>query len=178
MRYPALNPDQLTPRQHEVAEAIHQQRPRALAGAFQALLYSPEVAERVHLLDQELRLHLRVPERLRALAVLVAAGRHRGEDAALLAEQEDIQQSGLDAAKVAALCAGKPPADLAEDEQLVYDYCMELTRRSRVSNVNFERLAQRLGREICLELVAVCGYTLFVTNLIGVTQTRDASGRT
>jgi hypothetical protein len=33
-------------------------------------------------------------------------------------------------------------------------------------------MVNRFGREICLELVEVCGYTLFLTTVINVTRTR------
>jgi 4-carboxymuconolactone decarboxylase len=61
---------------------------------------------------------------------------------------------------------------MKEDEEMVYDYCTELTRTGRVRSATFERVVNRFGREICLELVEVCGYTVFLTTIINVTQTR------
>ncbi|HSW17705.1 MAG TPA: carboxymuconolactone decarboxylase family protein, partial [Ramlibacter sp.] len=56
------------------------------------------------------------------------------------------------------------------DEEMVYDYCSELMRTGRVSTANFERLFNRFGREICLELVGVCGYTTYLATILNVTQ--------
>jgi len=154
----------MTPRQREVAAAI--------SGPYTPLIYSPEVAECVHLLGEHLRFNLRVPERLRVLAVLVAAGRYRSDDLAHFVHLDAIRQSGLASAKIAALSEGRRPPDMKEDEEMVYDYCTELTRTGRVRSATFDRAVNRFGREICLELVKVCGYTLFLTTLINVSQTR------
>jgi hypothetical protein len=48
----------------------------------------------------------------------------------------------------------------------------------RVRSATFERMVNRFGREICLELVEVCGYTLLLTTIVNVTQVQlaDTSG--
>jgi 4-carboxymuconolactone decarboxylase len=172
MRYPPLKPEDMTPRQREVAEAISNRRADAFSGPSVPLIYSPEVADRVQLLGEHLRFNLRVPERLRVLAVLVAAGRYRSDDLAYFVRLDATKQSGLADAKIAALSEGRRPADMKEDEEIVYDYCTELARTGRVRSATFDRAVKRFGREICLELVKVCGYTLFLTALLNVTQTR------
>src|SRR5437773_1669171 len=164
MRYPPLKPEEMTQRQREVAEA--NSRTDAFSGPLVPLIYSPEVADRVQLLGEHLRFNLRVPERLRVLAVLVAAGRYRSDDLAHFVHLEAIKQSGLANAKIAALSEGRRPPDMKDDEEMVYDYCTELTRTGRVRSATFDRVVNRFGREICLELVKVCGYTLFLTTLI------------
>ena len=54
---------------------------------------------------------------------------------------------------------------------MVYDYYQKSSRQA-VSNATFERVVSRFGREICLELLEVCGYTTFLTTLLNVTQTK------
>lgn len=171
MRFPPLRSEQMSPRQREVASAIQQRCGEGLDGVQHALLHSPDVAERVQLLTEHLRHNLRVPERLRILATLVAAGRYRSADVGHFIELEEVRDSGLADAKVSALVEGRRPVGLKEDEELVFVFCTELTRTGRVQGATFDRLAGRLGREIALELVAVCGYTRFITNVLNVTQT-------
>jgi 4-carboxymuconolactone decarboxylase len=67
---------------------------------------------------------------------------------------------------------------MKDDEEMVYDYCTELTTMGRVRSATFERMVNRFGREICLELVEVCGYTLLLTTIVNVTQVQlaDTSG--
>jgi 4-carboxymuconolactone decarboxylase len=171
MRYESLKPEAMTSRQREVAEAISHRRADAFSGPLVPLIYSPEVADRVHLLGEHLRFNLRIPERLRALAILVSAGRYRSDDLAHFVHLQAIKQSGLADAKIATLSQGRRPSDMKEDEEMVYDFCTEVTRFGRVKSATFDRVMSRFGREICLELVEVCGYTLFLTTVINVTQT-------
>jgi 4-carboxymuconolactone decarboxylase len=178
MRFPVLKPDQMTPRQREVSEAIANRRADGFSAAYAPLIYSPEVADRVQLLGEQLRFNLRLPERLRVLAVLVAAGRHRSDDVAHFARLDAVKQSGLAGSKIAALSERRRPPDLKEDEALVYDFCTDLITNGRVKSGTFDRAANRFGREICLELVHVCGYTFFLTTVINVTQTRLADPAT
>ncbi|WP_042883254.1 hypothetical protein [Cupriavidus necator] len=170
MRFPELAPDEMTPRQREVAAAIGERRVGGLSGPYMPLIYSPEVADRAQLLGDYLRFNLRVPERLRVLAVLVAAGRHRGSDAASFLHLDTVQESGLAASTISALCNGHRPDGMTSDEEMVYEYCMELTRSGRVKGVTYDKLAARLGAEICLELVAVCGYASFLSMVVNVTE--------
>ncbi len=176
MRFPPLKLEEMTPRQREVAEAASERRAGALSGPYLPLIYSPEVADRVHILGEYLRFKLRVPERLRALAVLAAAGRYRSADVRFFVHLDAIQQSGLAPAKIVALSEGCRPPDMKEDEALVYDYCTELMKTGRVKSATFERAVNLFGREICLELVKVCGYTAFLTTVLNVTQTTFPKG--
>jgi 4-carboxymuconolactone decarboxylase len=160
----------MTPRQREVAAAIGERRVGGLNGPYVPLLYSPEIADRAQLLGDYLRHNLRVPERLRVLAVLVAAGRYRGSDAAAFLQLDAIQESGLAASTIDALCNGRRPDEMTPDEEMVYEYCMELTRSGRVKGVTYDKLSARLGAEICLELVAVCGCASFLTMVINLTE--------
>lgn len=171
MRFAPLHPDTLSPRQREVVNAFHPQRQGGLAGPFHALLHSPEIAERVKLLGEELRFHLRVPERLRALAILVSASTYRSDEAARFAALPEIRDSGLSAAKAAALGAGRRPEDLTADEQATFEFSWQLTRGGRVNTSCFETLAAQVGKEVCLELVVLCGYVLFLSRLMNITQT-------
>lgn len=171
MRYPALKLEEMTPRQREVAETISKRRTGALCGPYLPLIYSPEIADRAQLLGEYLRFDLRVPERLRALAILVAAGRHRSDDLASFVHLNDIQQSGLATATITAMSDGRRPPDMKEDEEMVYDYCTEVTKTGHVRSATYDRVMNRFGREICLELVEVCGFTAFLTTLLNVTQT-------
>jgi 4-carboxymuconolactone decarboxylase len=172
MRFPPLAPEQLSPRQLEVLKGFQQSRSGGIAGPFEVLLESPEIAQRVQLLGQELRFNLRVPERLRALAILVAASRYRADDTQRFAAMEEVRSSGLSSAKQEALSRGVMPPDLSQDEQLVYEFSHEVTRTGRVRNVTFDALAARVGKEVCLELVVLCGYVLYLTSLFNITQTK------
>ncbi|WP_299452471.1 hypothetical protein [uncultured Pigmentiphaga sp.] len=171
MRYPDLNVESMTPHQREVAAAIERRHPGGLVGLYRAMLYSPEMADRVHALGEQLRCGLRIAERLRILAVLVTVGRHDSRNIETFATLKSVVESGLDPRKVEALVRGERPADFKEDEAAVYQFSLEVSQSGRTRAKTYDRLVALLGCEAALELVAVCGFTAMMTNLLTVTQT-------
>lgn len=176
MRYPVLAIQEMSQRQREVSEAISKRTGQVPAGHLAALLYAPDVAEKVQLLGEFLRCGLRLPERLRILAFLVSAGRHRSADLAQFIPLDAVQHSGLSAATLAAFSEGRRPENLKEDEQLVYDYSSQVIQTGRVKSATFDRAMAKFGREVCLELVEVCGFTAFLMSILQVTQTSVSAG--
>jgi 4-carboxymuconolactone decarboxylase len=170
MRYSPLKPEEMTPRQREVAEAIEKRRVGGLGGPYAPLIYSPEVADRAQQLSEYLRFGLRTPERLRLLAVLQTA-RYYSSGAEFLAATKDAREAGLADEKIKALSEGRRPADMTADEAMIYDFCAQIHTTGRVKNVTFNRVESRFNREVCLELVIVCGYTAFSAMVHNVTQT-------
>lgn len=170
MRFPILNPAEMSQHQRDVSERIARERVGGLCGPLEPLIHSPEVAERFQILDEYLRFNLRLPERLRALAVLVAAGRHRASDVGYFAELKSIRESGLENGKIKALSEGRRPDTLTEDEEMIHKYCTELTTTGSVKNVTFNRVVERFGREICMELVVLCGHIALTKMFINITE--------
>jgi 4-carboxymuconolactone decarboxylase len=170
MRYPALTLDEMTPRQREVFKRIDEDRALGVCGPYVALMYSPEVAVRVQALGEHLRVGMRVPERLRVLAMLVSAGRRPSVELKSYIYLAEVRRSGLGDEKIAALIAGRRPAEMADDEDMVYEYCFELLDTGRVRNTTYERVANHFNREICMELVVICGFTNYLAMVINITK--------
>lgn len=164
----------LTARQQEISDAIATRRKGGMDAPFAAMLCAPEIADRVQLLDEHLRFGLRLPERLRALAILVTATCHRIEDATYFSGLSLIRDAGLSAEKREALTAGRKPGDLNEAEALVYRFASELAEMGRVRTPTFEEAARTLGRDVVIELIGVCGHTAMLVVMLNVTRTRFA----
>lgn len=169
MQFQELNDDQMSARQREVAKEIRARLPGGLSGPYLALLHSAETADLVRKLDECLRFDLRLPERLRILAALVAASEFRGEDIISFLEIENLADCGLSSETVNAIKNHTQPKDMKADERLVYDFVSELVRSKRVSDSLFDRTSEMLGREICLELVKISGFAMFMRNTINAT---------
>jgi 4-carboxymuconolactone decarboxylase len=177
MRYPVLNRDQMNDQQREVAAAIESRSPGGAQGPYAAMLYSPEMADRAQQLGVVLQHGLRIPERLRVLAVLIAAGRNRSEEILPFAALESVRTSTLSQDKINVLAKGDRPSDLSADELAVYEFCTELVSTGRVKSATYEQLVSMLDREIALELVALCGFTAMLTNVLNITQTSITASR-
>lgn len=170
MRYPTLSQDQMTPEQREVASAIEQRVGNTPDGLFAAMLCSPEMTDRTHRLSEHLRCGLRLPERLRILAVLQALGRHNRSQAQAFAQQESVKNSTLSQEKIETLTRGEEPKAMVADEAAAYTFCKDLLQTGHAKKASYEAIVTLLGKEAALELVAVCGYSVMLGNLLNVTQ--------
>lgn len=174
MRFPPVEVSSASPRQRAVAEKIAARSGQTVSGHHLVLLHAPEIADRVYMLEEHLRTGLQIPERLRALTILMAAARYRASDTAHFMEAESIRQSGLAQSTMDAIASGTTPTAWREDERLVHAFCSDLSALGRVRNSTFDSACAVLGRVVCLEIVKVYGYARYLTMLLNITQTRLA----
>jgi 4-carboxymuconolactone decarboxylase len=59
---------------------------------------------------------------------------------------------------VDAIADGQRPRDLRPDEEIVYDFSVELHRNKQVSDGTFARAKQRFGERGVVDLAGICGY--------------------
>lgn len=167
MRLEPLAPEQLSGDQRTLYDAITT-GPRAgtgltddrgaLRGPFDPLLRAPMIGDAVQRLGAVVRYAGALPDDLRELAILMAAGHWRCEFE--LAVHGRIAESvGVDAAVVAAIAAGEP-VDLASGtaQHLVHAVALELFETRRLSDATYAALASMLGDEQIVELLVVFGY--------------------
>jgi 4-carboxymuconolactone decarboxylase len=56
------------------------------------------------------------------------------------------------------------------DEAAVYDFCVELSKRQRVSDATFERARTLLGEQQVVDLVALTGFYAQVSMVLSVAE--------
>ena len=61
-----------------------------------------------------------------------------------------------------AIAEGRRPAGMSEDEEIVYDFSIELHRNRRVSDVTFQRALERFGNKGVIDLTGISGYYTFL----------------
>ncbi|HVN02090.1 MAG TPA: hypothetical protein VMT68_17960 [Caulobacteraceae bacterium] len=168
-RYPPLSPEQMTPAQREVAQAIAAGPRGGLRGPFQAWLRSPETAQRLQTLGEHLRFSSSVPRRLNELAILITA---RAWDAQFewWAHHRLALEAGLDPAVAADIAEGRRPATMQADEAVVYDFCTELRATHRVSDATLAAAQALLGEGGVIDLIAVSGYYDTVSMTLNVAE--------
>ena len=174
-RFPPLSPDEMTPAQRSVAEAIQSGPRGGLRGPFQAWLRSPEVADRLQKLGEYLRFSSSAPRRLNELAILITA---RAWDAQFewYAHHRLALEAGLDPAVAAAIAEGRRPDAMLADEAVVYDFCTELRATRRVSDATLAAAMALLGEAGVIDLIAVSGYYDIVSMTLNVAEVRLPDG--
>jgi len=168
-RFPPLTPDEMTPAQREVADAIASGPRGGLRGPFQAWLRSPALADRLQKVGEYLRFSSSVPRRLNELAILVTA---RAWDAEFewYAHHRLALEAGLDPAVAADIAEGRRPASMQADEAVVYDFCTELRATHRVSDATLAATLDLLGEQGVIDLIAVSGYYDLVSMTLNVAE--------
>ncbi len=164
-RFPQLTLDQLDEQQRPLGEKIMKISSVGLAGPYNPMLRSPEMAQRMYDLLDYLRWHSAVPTRLNEFAILIQARLWRSQ-VEWYAHYPLALKAGLSEQVAGDLKAGRRPAGMQPDETAVYDFCTELSTRHEVSDETFGRVRELLGERGLVDLAAVSGTYVTVAMLL------------
>lgn len=168
-RFPTLTPEQMTPAQRKVAEAIVAGPRKGLGGPFNTWLRSPELADKLQQVGEHLRFHSSVPPRLNEFAILLTA-RAWDADYEWSAHYPLALKAGLKPTIAADVANGRRPVGMAADETAVYDFVTELRRTHRVSDPTCAAALKVLGDQGVVDLVALSGYYDLVSMTLNTAQ--------
>ncbi len=160
----------MTAAQRRAAEALVRGPRGALFGPFVPMLRSPELLDRVQRLGEYLRYDSAMPQRLRELAILVTA-RHFRQAYEWHVHAPAAAEAGLAAPTISSIAAGRRPDRLQADEEIVYDFCMELHREHRVSDATYAGALALLEETGLIDLCGVCGYYGLLALIMNVART-------
>ena len=169
MRYPELRPEQMTEAQKRVYQSIAAGPRGGVRGPFNALLRSPELADRVQRVGEYLRFGTSLPARLNELAILINA-RFWGSQYEWYAHRPLAEKGGLAPAVADDLARNRRPAGLQPDEAVVYEFCTALHSAHAVDDALFERAVAALGERGVMDLVGVSGYYTLVSMVLNVAE--------
>ena len=166
-RFTLLDETTMSPRQREAYQGIVSGPRKGAAGPFNALLRSPEVADRVQRVGEYVRFQSTIPAALNELAILIT-GRFWGAQFEFWAHRRLARAAGLPDAVIDAVAEGRQPAAMSPDERLVYDFCTELFQDKAVSDRAFEAVVDRFGEQGVIDLIAASGYYSIVSMVLNV----------
>jgi 4-carboxymuconolactone decarboxylase len=160
-RYPALNPDQLSPEQKVYLESL-QKPPRNNTTAlrnppFRVYMRSPALASKLEAVSDHVRWGTGQPPRLTELAIMITA-RHWSSQWIWRGHYRAAVKDGLDPSVGADLAAGRRPTKMKEDETILYNYATEMYRDKAVSDATFAAAVKAFGEKGLIDLVATMGY--------------------
>ena len=176
-RMPPIPMRDMTEAQKKVAAAFEAERGYAVRGPWVPLLRSPEVLR----LMIDMRSHVRdrsvLSPKLTELAILIAA-REWTQQYEWSAHAPAAERAGLAPAIIAAVAEGRRPGQMAEDEEILYDLCVELHRTKSVSDATYERALRAFGQEGIVEAVAIEGYYALLAMVMNTARTPLPEDRT
>jgi 4-carboxymuconolactone decarboxylase len=172
-RMPPIPKDRMTADQQKaVAERGN------LTGPWVPLLRSPEVLR----LMMDMRSHVAsrslLNPQLTEIPILISA-REWTQQYEWNAHEAIATKAGLKPEIIGAIKEGRRPAQMSEEEESIYDLCVELQRTRGVSDVTYSRALRVLGgEEKIVEVVALQGYYALLAMVMNTARTALPPGRT
>ena len=168
-RMPPLPKEQLTDEQTQaLAEFV-----AALGqptGPWNVLLRSPELMKRTRGLSDYLRFESPLPGYLREFVILMTA-RQWGQNYEWNAHYPLAIDEGFSAEMAQAIVEGRRPDGMLEDEEILYDFVLELQRNHSVSDATYERAVERFGEQGVVETVSLVGYYTMISMILNTART-------
>lgn len=176
-RFPQLQVGHLTPQQRPLAENILKVSSVGLGGPYNVMLRSPVMAQRLFRLLDYLRFHTSVPRSLNEFAILIQA-RQWTSQIEWAAHYPLALKAGLPKAVANELKEGRRPNSMTLRQAAVYDFCMEASSKSGVSDATFARARQYFSRQQLVDLTTVSGVYASLAMLMNMARQGLPPGRT
>lgn len=160
----------LSPAQRAGAQEIIDGPRGALYGPFIPLLRSPELMLHAQRMGEYLRYRSAIGVRLSELVILVTA-REWDQQVEWAIHAPIARQVGITADVIGAIARRERPQAMLVDEQVVYDFCMELHRAKRVSDRVYDDALALFGEQGVVDLMGLNGYYTFLAMVMNTAQT-------
>lgn len=169
-RLPAQDPASYDEVQRAAAEALIRSPRGEVRGPFVPMMRSPELMDRAQKLGEFLRYNCSIPERLREWAIIVTA-RHWRQAYEWHVHAPLARKAGVRPAAIAALAAGHPSDESADDERIIYAFCTSLHQSNFVDDRIYADALALLGERGVVELTGMCGYYTMLAMMLNVART-------
>jgi 4-carboxymuconolactone decarboxylase len=168
-RLPPLSADQLSAEQAQALAEFVAARGQP-TGPWIALLRSPELMTRTRGLSDYLRFESELPGYLREFVILMTA-RQWGQSYEWNAHYPLAIDEGFSAEMAQTIAEGRRPEGMVEEEEILYEFCMELQRNHSVSDATYERAVERFGEQGVVETVSLVGYYTMISMILNTART-------
>lgn len=111
-----------------------------------------------------------IGEKLTHFAILLVA-RQWTQQVIWDLHQTNAVKSGLKPEIVDAIAAGRRPPNMADDEETLYDFCIELQRNQGVSDATYARMLARFGEKGVAETTLLQGEYTIMSMFMNVART-------
>ncbi len=177
-RMPPIPPEEMTEAQAQAVADYMELRGSALTGPpWSVILRVPDLV----IPSLQLRLHnannSALSAKLTELSILIAA-RHWSNSYEWNAHYNAAVRGGLGTGIIEAIGDGRRPEGMAEDEEIIYDFCIELLRSKSVSDRTYARALAEIGEEGIVEATSLQGYYAYLAMLMNVARSPTPANAT
>jgi len=169
-RMPPLDPATMTPAQSEAAQALAAGPRGGVKGPFIPLLRSPQLMDRLQKVGEYLRFHSALPARISELVVLAVA-RQWTQQFEWFVHVPLALDAGVKRETIASLADGRRPDAMAADEEIAYDFCIELVQTKGVAEATYRRAIAQFREQGVVDMLGLLGYFTTVSMVMNVAHT-------
>ena len=87
-------------------------------------------------------------------------------------------EGGLNPEIAKAIIDRRRPERMADDEEILYDFCMELHRNQTVSDAVYARAVSKFGEQGIVDTVSITGYYTLISMITNTVRTPLPAGAT
>ena len=176
-RMPPIPAEKMTEEQKKAVAEFRADRKTELTGPWIALLRSPEVLTRARVLSDYLRFTSVLPPTLSEFVILMTA-RQWTQQYEWNAHYQLAMSAGLNPNIGKAIAEGRRPEHMGEDEETLYDLCLELQRNQSVSDATYARAVTRFGEKGVIDTVSLTGYYTMIAMVLNTARSPLPTGVT
>ena len=174
-RMPPIPADKMTDAQKKAAADFMAARHSNPTGPFSVLLRVPDLMTLAFKWREHVALGAVLNQRLTEFGILIAA-RHWTQQYEWNAHYPAALRAGLKQEIITAVSEGRRPVHMAEDEEVLYDLCMELQRTQSVSDATYARALATFGEAGIVEATSLEGYYMLLAMVMNTARTPIAAG--
>jgi 4-carboxymuconolactone decarboxylase len=175
-RLPPIATEKMTDAQKKAVAEYKELRGADLAGPpWSVILRVPDLV----VPSLQMRLHNQknsaLSPKLTEFAILIAA-RQWTNNYEWAAHNTLAGRAGLSQPIIAAVADGRRPEHMADDEEIVYDFCMEVMHNQSVSDPTYARMLAKFGEAGVVEAASLEGYYTFLSMIMNTARSPLAAG--
>jgi 4-carboxymuconolactone decarboxylase len=144
-------------------------------GPFGVLLRVPDLMTLSFKWREHVQFRSVLDQKLTEFSILIAA-RQWSQQYEWNAHYQAALKAGLKPAIVVAVAEGRRPAQMADDEEVLYDFCTELHRNQSISDATYARALAKFGESGIVEAASIEGYYTLLAMVMNAARTPLPAG--
>src|SRR5262245_41761620 len=169
-RLPPIPAEKMTAEQKKAVDDFRAARQNEPSGPFLPLLRSPEVMTRMRALGDYLRYKSALPPRLSEFVILITS-RQWNQPYEWNVHYPIAINAGVSPNVAIAIAEGRRPEQLTEDEEILYNFSMELQNSKGVSDATYARALSRFGEQGVIDTIGIAGYYSSLAMVLNTART-------
>jgi len=174
-RFAPIPPEKYDAAQKKAIAEFEAARKAPISGPWIPLMRSPELMTTTRLMGDYVRYKLSIGPRLTEFSILVV-GRLWAQDFEWSIHGPLALKAGISQDVIDALADGRRPTGMSPDEEICYDFTMELQQNKRVSDATYARAVKRFGENGVIDLVGLNGYYTMLAMTFNTARLGPADG--